>query len=81
MVISGVVDSTDCAVRLHQGVLPLHHVTIASFPLAFLIAGVTISDSIVELVAGVGLKNTVNIRLIVWNGKEDPTKKKDREET
>ena len=56
MVVGRVVDSAYGAVGFDEGVLALHDVTIAGFPLALLIAGVTISDAIIELVAGVGLK-------------------------
>lgn len=57
MVVSRVVDSADGAIRLDQRVLALHHVTIAGFPLALLVAGVAVRHSVVKLVAGVGLKH------------------------
>lgn len=56
MVVRGIVDSTDGAIRLHERVLALHDITVAGFPLALLIACVTVSDSVVERVAGVGLR-------------------------
>lgn len=56
MVISRVVDSAHGAVGFNEGVLALHDVPITGFPLALLIAGVTVSDTVVELVAGVGLE-------------------------
>lgn len=55
VVVSRVVDGTDGAVRFNQRVLPLHHIAVARFPLALLVAGVAISDSVVKLVAGVRL--------------------------
>lgn len=55
MVVSGVVDSAHGTIRFNQRVLSLHDVTIARFPLTLLIAGVAVSDSVVELVAGVRL--------------------------
>lgn len=56
MVISRVVDSAHGTVGLDEGVLALHDVTVAGFPLALLVAGVAVSDAVVELVAGVGLE-------------------------
>lgn len=58
MVISRVVDGAHGAVGFDEGVLAFHDVTISGFPLALLIAGVAVSDAVVELVAGVGLEYT-----------------------
>lgn len=55
VIVSRVVYSTDCTVGFDEGVLSLYDIAIASFPLALLIAGVTVSDTVVELVAGVGI--------------------------
>lgn len=56
VVIGWVVDSTDGTVGFDEGVLSLYNVAIASFPLALLVTGVAVGDSVVELVAGVGLQ-------------------------
>lgn len=56
MIISGVVDCADRAVRFDQGVLSLHNVSIARFPLAFLVPCVAVSDAIIELVPWVRLE-------------------------
>lgn len=61
VVIGRVVDGTDGTVGFDEGVLSLHDVTIASFPLALLVTGVAVGDSVVELVAGVGLQRKQRI--------------------
>lgn len=67
MVVSRVVYGAHGAVGFDEGVLALHDVTIARFPLALLIAGVAVSDSIVELVTGVGLKFIREVFYLIKN--------------
>jgi hypothetical protein len=55
VVVSGVVHSSHCAVRFHQTVRSLHHVTISGLPLALLVSCVWIIYSVVESIAGVCL--------------------------
>lgn len=61
MIIGRVVDGTDGTIGFDEGVLSLYDVAIASFPLALLVTGVAVGDSVVELVAGVGLQRKQRI--------------------
>jgi len=58
VVISGVVDSPDGAIGLHQGVVSLHHITVPSLGLALLVPGVMVGYAVVKLVG----------RMRVWFG-------------
>ena len=65
VVVSGVVDSAHCAVRFHQTVRSLHHVTISGLPLALLVSCVGIVDGVVESIARVSLsENGVGFNLM-----------------
>lgn len=48
VVIGGVVDSSDRTIRLDQGVLAFHDITVAFFGLRFDVTGVWVLDAVVE---------------------------------
>lgn len=53
--VSSVVDNSDCAVGLMQGVVALHHVSVAGLVLRLDVFGVGILHFILEFVFGVAL--------------------------
>ena len=54
--ISGVVHGAGGAIGLQQAVVSLDHVTVAGLALALLVAGVRVSNAVLEAVFGVGLR-------------------------
>jgi hypothetical protein len=55
MLIRGVFNSTDGAVRIMYGVLPLHNITVTGLPLSFMVTGVSVVYCIVKVVLWVSL--------------------------
>jgi hypothetical protein len=57
MMVGSVMNSTDGTVRFYQRVRPLDDISIAHLMLGLLITGVTILNSVIELVLGVSLQD------------------------
>lgn len=64
--ISGVLNLADGAVRLSQGVVSVHGVTVAALVLGLVVTGVGVSHGVSVVVFGVSL-NDKNIPLIILN--------------
>lgn len=62
MVISGVFDLADGAVRLDQGIESMDSIAIAGFVLRLVVTGVRVSHGVSEVVFGVGLENLTSSR-------------------
>lgn len=69
LLISSVVDNSDGAVRLVQGVVALHHVAVAGLVVRFNVLGVGVLHFVLELVFGVALlkKKTTLFIILPFN--------------
>lgn len=59
MIISRVVYCADRTIGFNERILTLYNISVASLPLTLLVSCVAVSDTIVELIAGVGLKKSI----------------------
>lgn len=62
--ISGVGDSADCTVWLHQAVLAPYHVTISFLPLALDVSSMSVIYTVVETVLGIRLEVKTKVTLL-----------------
>lgn len=61
VVIGGVVDSANGAVRFDQGVRSFHHIADTHFLLLFAVASMGVFDAVFEVIFGRGLKDAKSI--------------------
>lgn len=64
MLVCGVLNHTLCAVRFIQTIFALHNIAVANFPLAFVVACVSVFYAIFEFVLGISVVILVIIRSI-----------------
>jgi hypothetical protein len=62
--ISGVGDSADSTVWLHQAVLPLYYVTIPFLPLALDVSSMSVINTVAEAVFWIGLEVKTTVTLL-----------------
>lgn len=58
VVVGCIMDGTNGTIWFHKGITALNHVPIAYFVLGLVVARMGVLDSVIELVLGMGLKNT-----------------------